>query len=163
MSPVRVWQAGGYWPVCLLTAILLLHGPALAQTLPDPSEVRPALVIDLAHPSVTQHMDLSGTDPTLFRFVQIQIDPVVNPKHIGVLFEVAFLPDSGSPVHLGSFSLYPPDHPGTFIVATQHRVRSSGSIVVTLHTVPKVDTTTPLSMGIARIALIKSTAPTRRD
>ena len=156
---VRMRETVGCWPASLLTVILLLHGPVLAQTPSDPPDAPPALVIDLAHPSVTRHMDLSATDPTLFRFVQIQIDPVVNPKHIGVLFDVGFVPDTGSPMHLGSFSLYPPDHPGTFIVATQHRVRSSGSIVVTLHTVPRVDITTSLSIGIARLSLLKSPAP----
>lgn len=159
MSSARLRRTGGWWPVHFLTSILLLHGSVLAQTSPDPSQAQPALVIDLAHPSVEQHVDLSGTDPALSRFVQIHIDSVVNPKHIGVLFEVAFLPDGGSRVHLGSFSLYPPDHPGTFIVATQHRVRSSGSIIISLSTVPKVDATTPLSIGIANVALIRSPAP----
>ena len=158
MSSVRLRREGWWWRPHLLTAILLLRGSVLAQTPPDPSEVRPALVIDLTHTSVTQHVDSSGTDPARLRYVQIKINSVVNPKHIGLLFEVAFLPDSGSRVHLGSFSLYPPDHPGTFIVATQHRVRSSGSIVVSLHTVPVVSTTTPLSIGIASIAVIKSPA-----
>jgi hypothetical protein len=139
--------------------MLLLHGSVFAQASPDPAEVRPALVMDLAHTSVEEHVDLPGTGPALSRFVQIHIDSVVNPKHVGVLLEVAFLPDGGSRVHLGSFSLYPPDHPGTFIVATQHRVRSSGSIIISLSTVPKVDATTPLSIGIASVALIRSPAP----
>jgi hypothetical protein len=90
-------QAVGCWPACLPTVILLLHGPVLAQTPPDPPDAPPALVIDLAHPGVTRHMDLSATDLTLFRFVQIQIDPVVNPKHIGVLFDVGFVPLSAYP------------------------------------------------------------------
>jgi hypothetical protein len=120
-----------------------------------PAQAHTALVIDLAHTSVAQHMDLSEAESAPYHYVQIKIDPVVNPNHIGVLFDVAFLPDSGSRVHLGSFSLYPPDHPGTFIVPTQQRVRSSGSIVVSLHTVPVVTVTAPLSIGVASIALIK--------
>ena len=113
-------------------------------------------VIDLAHPSFAQHVDPKDNDPTAFDFVQIRIIQVTNPQRIGVLFEVAFVPDGGSSVHLGSFSLFPPDNPGQFIVATQHRVRSSGSIVVSLHTAQPVDASTSLAIGIGSIGLIKS-------
>jgi len=113
-------------------------------------------VVDLAHPTFTQHVDLTVSDPETFDFVQIHIVQVVNPQRIGVLFEVAFLADDGTRVRLGSFSLFPPDNPGQFIVATQHRVRSKGSIVVSLHTAQPIDASTPLSIGIGSVALIKS-------
>jgi hypothetical protein len=113
-------------------------------------------VIDLAHPSFAQHVDLTDGDPGTFDFVQIRIVQVVNPQRIGVLFEVAFLADDGSRARLGSFSLFPPDNPGQFIVATQHRVRSTGSIVVSLRTAQPTDATTPLTIGIGSVALIKS-------
>jgi hypothetical protein len=113
-------------------------------------------VIDLAHPSVTQHVDPTDSGGGQSDFVQIRILQVVNPQRIGVLFEVTFVPDSGLPVRLGSFSLFPPDNPGRFIVATQHRVRSAGSIVVSLQTVQPVDASTPLAIGLGSIALIGS-------
>jgi hypothetical protein len=143
------------WPVHLLT-LLLLGGSALAQAPPDASGSRSMHVIDLAHPSFAQHVDPTNGDPEVFDFVQIRIVQVVNPQRIGVLFEVAFLADGGSRVRLGSFSLFPPDNPGQFIVATQHRVRSSGSIIVSLHTAQPVEASTPLTIGIGSIALIKS-------
>ena len=113
-------------------------------------------MIDLAHPSFAQPVEVSDSDAALPDFVQVRIVQVVNPRRIGVLFEVTFVPDSGSPVRLGSFSLFPPDNPGRFIVATQHRVRSAGSIVVSLRTVQPVDAATPLAIGIGSIALIRS-------
>lgn len=113
-------------------------------------------LIDLAHPSVAQHVDLTDSDPRTFDFVQIRIVHVVNPQRIGLLFEVAFLPDGGSRLRLGSFSLYPPDNPGQFIVATQHRVRSPGSIVVSLRTAQPVDAATRLTIAIGSIELIRS-------
>jgi hypothetical protein len=113
-------------------------------------------VIDLAHPSFAQHVDLTDNDPATFDFVQIRIVQVTNPQRIGVLFEVDFLADGGPSVRLGSFSLFPPDNPGQFIVATQHRVRSSGSIVVSLRTAQPVDASTPLAIGIGSVVLIKS-------
>ncbi|MGC1521308.1 MAG: hypothetical protein WA803_07185, partial [Steroidobacteraceae bacterium] len=108
------------------------------------------------HPSVAQHVELTDSDATTFDFVQVRIAHVVNPQRIGVLFEVAFLADGGSRVRLGSFSLFPPDNPGQFIVATQHRVRSSGSIIVSLHTAQPADASTPLSIDIGSIELIRS-------
>jgi hypothetical protein len=143
------------WRGRLLT-VLLLGGSVLAESPPDTPGSRPVHVIDLAHPSFTQRVDLTEGDPAVFDFVQIRIVQVVNPQRIGVLFEVAFLADDGSRVRLGSFSLFPPDNPGQFIVATQHRVRSTGSIVVSLHTAQPIDASTPLTIGIGSLALIKS-------
>jgi hypothetical protein len=143
------------WRACLLT-VLLLGGPVFAQSPPPASESRPTHVIDLAHPSFAQHVGLTAGDPETFDFVQIRIVHVVNPQRIGVLFEVTFLADDGSRARLGSFSLFPPDNPGQFIVATQHRVRSTGSIVVSLRTAQPIDASTPLTIGIGSVALIKS-------
>jgi hypothetical protein len=144
----------GWW-VRLLT-LLLLGEPVPAQSPPDVSESRPMHVIDLAHPNFAQHVDFTDSDSKEFDFVQIRIIQVTNPQRIAVLFEVAFLVDGGSSVRLGSFSLFPPDNPGQFIVATQHRVRSPGSILVSLHTAQPIDASTPLAVGIGSIALIKS-------
>jgi hypothetical protein len=149
------WRAARGWRAYLLS-VLLLGGSALAQSPPADSGSRAVHVIDLAHPSFAQHVVLTGGDARTFDFVQIRIVHIVNPRHIGVLFEVAFLPDGGSRVLLGSFSLYPPDNPGHFIVAAQHRVRSSGSIVVSLLTVQPVDASTPLAIGIGSVELIRS-------
>jgi hypothetical protein len=143
------------WRTCLLTA-LLQGASVLAQSPPDAGESRPVQVIDLAHPSFAQPVNLADSDLAAFDFVQIRIVQVTNPQRVGVLFEVDFLPDGGSRVRLGSFSLFPPDNPGQFIVATQHRVRSPGSIVVSLHTAQPVDPSTPLAIGVGSVALIKS-------
>lgn len=154
MSALRRRRSRG-WRSRLLT-VLLLAGSVLAQSPPDAPGSRSLHVIDLAHPSFVQHVDPTDGDPGAFDFVQIRIVHVVNPQRIGVLFEVAFLADDGARVRLGSFSLFPPDNPGQFIVATQHRVRSSGSIVISLHTAQPVEASTPLSIGIGSIALIRS-------
>jgi hypothetical protein len=151
--------AHGGW--ARLFGVILLSGSVLAGSPPDAwgsdaSGSGPLHVIDLAHPSFAQPVEVSDSDAALPDFVQVRIVQVVNPRRIGVLFEVTFVPDSGSPVRLGSFSLFPPDNPGRFIVATQHRVRSAGSIVVSLRTVQPVDASTPLAIGIGSIALIRS-------
>jgi hypothetical protein len=144
----------------LLGASALAESPRaespLAESPPDASGSRPMHVIDLSHPSFAEHVDLHDSDGGVSDFVEVRIVQVDNPRRIGVLFEVSFVPDSGTPVRLGSFSLFPPDNPGRFIVATQHRVRSAGSIVVSLRTVQPIDDSTPLAIGVGSIALIRS-------
>jgi hypothetical protein len=127
-----------------------------AQLTPDAAASHNMHVVDLVHPSFSQHVDLTHGDSAALDFVQIRIVQVANPQRIGVLFEVAFLPDGGSRIRLGGFSLFPPDNPGQFIVATQHQVRASGWIVLSLHTAQPVSTSTPLTIGIGSIMLIKS-------
>jgi hypothetical protein len=146
----------GWWARLLMLIVLLPGGSVLAQSPPAASESGPVHVVDLAHPSFAQHVDLSDGDLKTFDFVQVRIVQVINPQRIGVLFEVAFLADDGSHTRLGSFSLFPPDNPGQFIVATQHRVRSTGSIVVSLHTAQPIDASTPLAISISSVALTKS-------
>ncbi|HEX5409853.1 MAG TPA: hypothetical protein VFW89_08800 [Gemmatimonadaceae bacterium] len=38
----------------------------------------------------------------------------------------------GTGVNFGTFSLFPPDNPGTFIIATQSKLRGGGAIVLSL-------------------------------
>lgn len=66
------------------------------------------------------------------KFVEITITEVFNPSDIPLSFEVRFRPRNAEEVLLGVFSLFPPHKPGTFIVATQGRVRSGGAIVVSM-------------------------------
>jgi hypothetical protein len=45
---------------------------------------------------------------------------------------VFFKRDDGARFWLGTFALYPVDHPGHFIVPTKGRVRAGGSLVVSM-------------------------------
>ena len=69
------------------------------------------------------------------KFVIVEIKNVVNPRRVPLGFTVAFRPAQGPDVPLGTFSLYPADHPGRFIVATQGRIQPGGQVVVTLNDV----------------------------
>lgn len=66
------------------------------------------------------------------RFVHVEVVTVVNPRRLPVTVRVDYAPPTGNRVHLGSFSLFPSDRPGKFIVATQGRVSRDGSIVLSL-------------------------------
>ena len=108
-------------------------------------------VRDLAHPHLSQRID--NDNPAAFDYVRLSVARVNNPKRVGLIFDVAFVDDGGSRVQLGGFSLYPPDNPGSFIVATRHLINSPGFVVVSLHTATAVEPGTPLSVKMGPITL----------
>ena len=109
-------------------------------------------VLDLGHPSLSQRID--SADGAKFDFVRLTVSQVNNPRRVGLIFGVAFIPDGGSPAQLGGFSLYPPDKPGAFIVSTRHLINSAGVVVVTLNTATHVDPGTPLSVTMGAIEFV---------
>jgi hypothetical protein len=68
-------------------------------------------------------------------------------------FEVYYQPAGGEKIRLGTFSLYPADNPGKFIVPTQGHVNREGSIIVSVLVTDSVASGVPLRVGIGRIAL----------
>jgi hypothetical protein len=109
--------------------------------------------LDVEHNSLVRHVELSSRKLSSVKFVQIRIAEVNNPRRTGLIFDVEFQPDDGRRIALGTFSLYPADHPGTFIVATQGRVKSAGSVIVTIHTTDPVDPAAPPIIGVGSIEL----------
>ena len=109
--------------------------------------------LDLANRSITQPVvpeEVSGA-----RFVRVEVTKVVNRKRIPLSFEVRYQAKDDTRIYLGSFALYPADNPGTFIVATQNKVKGDGAIVLTLVVSEKVDAQDVVKVGIKRIALVK--------
>jgi hypothetical protein len=135
---VWVWVVPG--------AVALAQAPTLHSVGESDSRV-----LDLAHPHFSQRID--EEHPAAFEFVRLIVAKVENPKRIGLIFEVAFIPDGGTRVPLGGFSLFPPDNPGSFIVSTRHLIHSPGSIEVSLHTATHVDPDTPLSIKMGTVTL----------
>ena len=135
----------------LSTWALLVTGNSTAQSATDTG----SRVLDLEHPQLSQRID--DANPDTFDFVRLTVAQVNNPKHVGLIFGVEFIPDGGTRTNLGGFSLYPPDNPGVFIVSTHHLVKSAGLVVVTLHTATPVDSGTPLSVRMGAIGLAHGT------
>ena len=133
---------------------MLLGSAALAESPAAPSAVgSEPRVLDLAHPHFSER--IATDQPATFDFVRLTVARVVNPKRIGLIFDVAFIADSGLKIRLGGFSLYPPDNPGSFLVSTRHLIDSPGFVVVSLHTATPVDPGTPLSITMGSVALAK--------
>jgi hypothetical protein len=86
--------------------------------------------LDLQNPEATQK--IAPGDPTNARFVQVEVIKVTNPQKRPAQFEVYYQPSDGEKILLGSFSLYPPDNPGKFIVPTQGKVKAEGKLILSL-------------------------------
>jgi hypothetical protein len=66
------------------------------------------------------------------KFVQVEVVEVKNPKNLTATFKVEYQSKDKEKVFLGTFSLYPSDNPGRFIVPTQGKLRNEGAVVLTL-------------------------------
>jgi hypothetical protein len=66
------------------------------------------------------------------RLLSVDIAGVDNPRAVELAFQVHYRRPGAELVYLGSFALFPPDHPGQFIVPTQGRVGPNGQIVITM-------------------------------
>lgn len=109
--------------------------------------------LDLAHTTLTRAIDPGGASAEESRFVRVDVVDVVNPTTASLSFEVFFQPAGAPSIRLGTFSLFPADRPGTFIVATQGKVDRPGSLIVAMLVAEPVPAGVPLRVGIAGIAL----------
>lgn len=112
--------------------------------------------LDLRHPDLSQRLDPRGRDgEARKRFVRIKVAAVRNPRRTGLTFDVDFRADDGVATHLGSFSLYPADNPGEFIVPFRRGLTSPGSIVLSFHATDRIDPAAPPVIGIGAIDLVE--------
>ena len=70
--------------------------------------------------------------PQDYKFVEVVVVDVVNPKQHAIRFEVHYRPPNEGTIFLGTFSLFPADNPGSFIVPTQGKLRSEGELILSL-------------------------------
>src|SRR4051794_16687395 len=107
----------GRWLEWLLVAALAPVASCVAQT--NEAAVR---YLDAAHATLTQPVDPTRVKSGETKFVEVQVAEVVNPANAGLTFEVDFEPAGALRLRLGTFSLFPANNPGTFIVPTQGKV-----------------------------------------
>ncbi|HKG61404.1 MAG TPA: hypothetical protein VKB05_16710 [Pyrinomonadaceae bacterium] len=88
--------------------------------------------LNLQNPEITQKILPDDGDPAKARFVQVEVINVTNPQKRPARFEVRYRPNAGEKILLGSFSLYPPDNPGKFIVPTHGKVKAEGMLILSL-------------------------------
>jgi hypothetical protein len=129
------FRVGAGWGFCL---ILLLSSCGSGKILKssesprkNPTEGKQVRYIDIQNPSIAHAVE-PGDSAEVAKFVQIEIVEVQNAKRYVATFRVEYQPREGEKIFLGAFSLYPPDNPATFIVSTHGKVKSEGSIIVSL-------------------------------
>jgi hypothetical protein len=107
------------------------------------------LHLDLTSPTLTQWLG-AQRDVRDAKFVEIEVVRVVNPKYFPVTIRVDYAqaPGRGQIAHLGSFSLYPVNNPGTFIVGTQDELRPDGAVILTLERPEKAQAADTLALWL---------------
>lgn len=91
------------------------------------------LVLDLANRSVLYPIDLEiAARARAARIIEVEFAQLINPDRIRVIFEMHFRSESGDEIKLGSFSPFPPDNPGTYIVATEGVIKPGGAIIISM-------------------------------
>ncbi len=112
--------------------------------------------LDANKPSIVQPIETKkGESLEDYKFVQVEVTEVVNPKRHPLSFEVRYQSKNNVKTYLGSFSLYPADNPGKFIVATQGKVKDEGAIILTLVTPDKIDPADTVKVTVKKIKFLK--------
>lgn len=86
------------------------------------------------------------------KFVQIEVTKIVNPAKTAVLFNVYFQPEKGGKVFLGTFSPYPPDRAGKFIVPTKGKLKHGGTVILSMELPDGAPSAAPLDVQVRKFA-----------
>lgn len=141
----------------ILTAALVVacgggNGPLTGPGNAPAAEPGPLSYISLASPALVQAITAEDMQAgRTYKFVQVEVAEVVNPRRQALSFDVSYEPPGGQRIPLGSFSLYPPDNPGHFIVPTQNRVRNEGAIVLTMTSPDTDEKSADVRVGVRRM------------
>lgn len=112
--------------------------------------------LDIKKPSIVQPLDpMNMEQGRAYKFVQVEVVKVVNPKKYPLTFQVHYQLSRDVKTYLGSFSLYPSDNPGRFIVATQGKLKSAGAIILSLVIPDNVDTGDTIKVAVKKIKFLK--------
>jgi hypothetical protein len=111
--------------------------------------------LDAEKPTLIQTIEPSDKVEADCKFVQVEVVQVQNPKRCTVTLKVEYQLKDTERVFLGSFSLYPSDNPGTFIVSTLGKVRNQGAIVLSLVVPDDFKRGDVLRVGVTRVRFLK--------
>ena len=114
---------------------------------------RERLTLTPKNRTATQALPSDLRSPEKYKFVEVVVTEVVNPKKYAVSFEVSHRPPNGEKVFLGTFSLFPADNPGTFIVPTQGKLKPGGELILSLVLPDEVREAEPLSITTKKLRL----------
>ena len=113
-----------------------------------------AYTLDLTRRSISQAIDDNVAAPHTRKFVKIDVTNVFNPHMIPLSFNVHYRTLQGEERLLGTFSLFPPDNPGSFLVATQGQLKTGGAVIVSLIPLEQTDMPKELRIQLKRLTFI---------
>ena len=89
------------------------------------------------------------------KFVEVQIDKVLNTGMYNLAFEISFQQKDNEKLFLGTFSLFPANNPGRFIVATQKLIKNDGDIILSFPIPEDFKKPDTISVSIKSIKFLK--------
>lgn len=148
---------------CGLCLIVVLCSTCNARVPPLPAhsedkrtpENKALYRLDVKNPTLVQAVEPSDHAQD-GKFVQVEVVEVKNPKNLVATFKVEYQTKDNQRVFLGTFTLYPSDNPGKFIVATQGKLRNEGAVVLTLVLPAEVKSDDVLSVAVKRMRFLGS-------
>ena len=109
--------------------------------------------LNIRNPNLTQPVGSAG-EVERAKFVQVEVVRVLNPRRRALTFQVHYQPRGGARIYLGSFSLYPADNPGKFIVPTQGKVKDDGAIVLSMLILDKLNADDAVEVAVKAIRFV---------
>ena len=149
-----VWQ-GRCWSLCVIVALSVSCTSGAVAVANSAGGQRSVSYLDIANPAVVHAIEPADGVQEGSKFVQVEVIDVKNPKAYPASFTVEYLTKAHEKVFLGSFSLFPSDKPGKFIVSTQGKLRNEGAIVVSLVIPDGFKSEDVLSIGVGTITFLK--------
>jgi hypothetical protein len=123
---------------------------------PNPPGRDTVYYLDFGKPILQQQIDSASARGGPYKFVQIEVTEVTNPKRRALIFDVSYRKQPGAESRLGSFSLYPPDNPGKFLVPTHNQVIDGGTVVLSLTSPDPRLEGEPIRVGISKLKLVNN-------
>lgn len=142
---------------CLAACLIVIIYSCCAGNTARESVVVPAdhkvRYMDLKNRTISQELADEPRAPENYKFVEVDVVEVVNPKKHSLRFDVHYQDTGGEKVLLGSFSLFPADNPGKFIVSTQGKLRKKGTLLLSLVPPDDVDKSDEVRAGVRKLVL----------
>lgn len=93
------------------------------------------------------------------KFLLFDVFEVENPKAIPVAFTVYYRAAGQDRRYLGSFSLYPADNPGRFLVSTQGKIGKDGEVLLYLVSLDETESVESVHVKLREVTLVDRLDP----
>ena len=92
----------------------------------------PRLTLTAKKRSAEQPLPSGLGEAEKYKFVEVTVVSVENPRLHSISFDVNHIAPNAETTFLGTFSLFPADNPGKFIVPTKGKLAAGGRLILSL-------------------------------